>query len=900
MVLIGLSVIFLSCVEDVAAANAPSIYVNGSSGNDSWDGQIAVWNGTSGPKATINSGVNTVQYGGTVYIASGIYNETNININKDMTIKGQNQQSTIVNGNNIGRIFIIQHVIVNIYNLTLANGTSSFGGAISNQGRLTLNYTTLRDNSATSSSFGGAINNLGVLNIDNSIITNNTAPYGGFGGAINNDGTLIINNSYLINNSAGNEGFGGAIFNSGSCNITSSILSNNNAFGGFGGAILNSEGILNINNSIFTCNSAGDEGFGGAINNDGTLIINNSNFINNSAGNEGFGGAILNGGSCSITSSILSNNNAIGGFGGAISNSRNLNVTSSIFTGNTIGGSSFGSSIFNGGGSVSAPLNYWGSNSNPSSNVLGMSLSSWLILTIKANPNQITNNGYSIITIDLIHDNLGNTENITLPHGMLVYFNTTLGIINNSTYLVNGIGNSILNSGTESGVALISATLYNQTVQTTVKIDVTPTVSANTISGLYNTTQNVLLTISEPGTIYYTTDGTEPTTSSNIYTEPLTINTTTTLKYIAIDLAGNISPIYTETYTIDTTSPTISSNINSGLYNTPQNIILTISEPGTIYYTTDGTEPTTSSNIYTGPLTINTTTTLIYLAIDTAGNTSPLYTQTYTMDTTQPQATPNINSGVYNTNKTVELSMNENGTIYYTLNGTAPTSASSMYTGPISIKATTTLKYIAIDLAGNSSPIYTETYIIDKITPIVLANLKNGTYNTNKTVNLVMNKNGTIYYTLNGKTPTNASSKYTGPTNINSTTTLKYFAVDLAGNRSPVYTNAYTIDKTEPKIVSTTPTNNAKGVSLTTPITIKFSEKITMGSRFSSIYIKNMSTGKITHTIVTLSGNTLTIKMLKSRLYKNNYKIYIPKGAVKDMTGNNLKTAYLFNFKTGK
>lgn len=183
------------------------------------------------------------------------------------------------------------------------------------------------------------------------------------------------------------------------------------------------------------------------------------------------------------------------------------------------------------------------------------------------------------------------------------------------------------------------------------------------------------------------------------------------------------------------------------------------------------------------------------------------------------------------------------------------------------------------------------------IPPTVSSNIKTGSYNTNQTVKLTMNENGTIYYTLNGTTPTTTSTRYTGPISITSTTILKFFAVDTAGNRSPIYTNIYTIDKTAPKIVSTTPANNAKSVSLTTPVTIKFSEKITKGTQFSGIYIKNMNTSKITHIKVTVSGNTLTIQMLKNRLSRNNYEVYIPTGAVKDLAGNN-NSKYVINFKT--
>ena len=200
-------------------------------------------------------------------------------------------------------------------------------------------------------------------------------------------------------------------------------------------------------------------------------------------------------------------------------------------------------------------------------------------------------------------------------------------------------------------------------------------------------------------------------------------------------------------------------------------------------------------------------------AYDSANN-SQNQTIGVNVDNTIPIVTANPKEGLYNTTKTVTLTSSESGTIYYTTDGTTPTTSSKVYTTPIQITSTTTLEYLTIDLAGNKSPIYTQTYTIDKTVPTAKASLKSGVYNTNKVVTLSMSKIGTIFYTLNGSTPSLKSAKYTKPITVTSTTTLKFFAIDAAGNKSPIYTNKYIIEKA-PKIISTVPRNQETSFSRT-------------------------------------------------------------------------------------
>ena len=81
----------------------------------------------------------------------------------------------------------------------------------------------------------------------------------------------------------------------------------------------------------------------------------------------------------------------------------------------------------------------------------------------------------------------------------------------------------------------------------------TPTFSP--AAGRYSEAQTVTISCATDGTtIYYTTDGTTPTTSSNLYSAPITIDATTTLKAIAVNGDGEESSVATARYVIGAVS----------------------------------------------------------------------------------------------------------------------------------------------------------------------------------------------------------------------------------------------------------------------------------------------------------------------------------------------------------
>jgi len=80
-------VLSFSLVATTPVAAATPIYVNDTTGDDSWDGTSPTVSGTIGPKKTIQAGVNVVDVGGTVNVAAGTYNE-NVKITKRLTLTG--------------------------------------------------------------------------------------------------------------------------------------------------------------------------------------------------------------------------------------------------------------------------------------------------------------------------------------------------------------------------------------------------------------------------------------------------------------------------------------------------------------------------------------------------------------------------------------------------------------------------------------------------------------------------------------------------------------------------------------------------------------------------------------------------------------------------------------------
>jgi FtsP/CotA-like multicopper oxidase with cupredoxin domain len=287
-------------------------------------------------------------------------------------------------------------------------------------------------------------------------------------------------------------------------------------------------------------------------------------------------------------------------------------------------------------------------------------------------------------------------------------------------------------------------------------LDTTPPITTFTpVTGSYSATPVVVtLATNEPATIYYTTDGSTPTTASSVYLGPISLTQTTTLGFMAVDTAGNAELPRTATWTVHAEDLVAGIAINGGAAQTNNNAVtltlnatdaagvskMQFSNDGVIY---SAEEPYATSKAWS--LTPGDGNKIVYVRFrDGSLPTGNLYnpvTSNIILDTTPAVTVVSPVPGTYaNPPIMVSLKPSETATIYYTLDGSIPNTGSPRYIGPIPISATTHIHYYSVDAAGNTELIKTGDWVIENADLAASVKINNGaTWTNNPAVTLNLN-----------------------------------------------------------------------------------------------------------------------------------------------------------------
>lgn len=272
----------------------------------------------------------------------------------------------------------------------------------------------------------------------------------------------------------------------------------------------------------------------------------------------------------------------------------------------------------------------------------------------------------------------------------------------------------------------------------------------------------IITTATENAIIYYTMDGSTPTTESMVYSEPIKINQNGTIKAIATRNDMLQSPVQSYNITwVKLHQPIISFN---GKY-----VTITQDIPGsTIYYTideSDPTDPNLTRKKYIGPFSLNSSTIVRAYAECENFIQSEVTSRQYTTEgnyCATPVIARRVNTDLIQINTTTD-----GASIYYTTNGLAPTINDSLYKEPFSVDYNLTVRAIAVKETSYDSEVgIFEVSWFTVPRPVITVD--------GKYVTMSCAKEGSeIYYTLDGSDPTIDDHLYTGQLTMDDDCTIK-------------------------------------------------------------------------------------------------------------------------------
>lgn len=266
--------------------------------------------------------------------------------------------------------------------------------------------------------------------------------------------------------------------------------------------------------------------------------------------------------------------------------------------------------------------------------------------------------------------------------------------------------------------------------------------------GMYDDTHVQILCETPGATIHYTLDGSTPTAASPIYTEPVFVASNLLVKAIAYKEGMEDSPV-------------VSYQVMAYKAGTPiftfenRKLKITSGTPGAIIrYTTDFTDPTEESTVYTTPFEPEENCRIKAYASKEGLTDSPINIFVFRQaDYTIPAPTFSLNDD----GKLVIIPSVSGGVTRYTLDGTEPDAASTVYTEPLTLDGNFTVRAYTTHASFYDSPV--GEYVIEgyKVAEPTCS------YTNLALALAVATPGASIRYTTDGTMPTDTATLYTAP-----------------------------------------------------------------------------------------------------------------------------------------
>ncbi|MDP2233146.1 MAG: Ig-like domain repeat protein, partial [Actinomycetota bacterium] len=347
---------------------------------------------------------------------------------------------------------------------------------------------------------------------------------------------------------------------------------------------------------------------------------------------------------------------------------------------------------------------------------------------------------------------------------------------------------------------------------------VAPTVSDNAPSGWQTSDVTVAITATDTvsgvaGLDVAVSGPGMPVTTVTTETATVAVSAegTTTIEYSAIDEAGNRCATQTASVRLDKTAPDLS------IIASPSEVSLVASDSDSgltgVWYRVDGGAPQLYTGVPFSPGPSGKHTVTAWTR-DVAGNVAATSSEV-TVDTEAPVASVSAPSGWRTADTTVTLNAYDAhssiASIDWVLSGATTgsgTSAASPAAVPVTAEGTTTIEYSALDTAGNRCATETATVRIDKTAPGSSATHTAGW--TTGPVSVTLGSSDpvsgvdSIWYRTS---PVGAWIRYEGAFQVSTTgtTTVAYWAADIAGNTEAPRSTTVLVDDAVPTVSDNAP-----------------------------------------------------------------------------------------------